>query len=97
MRFVSTSPTLLSEPYKLIWERPAHAYVFPFEPNPDWSEFYATGPEILQYMQNFVNKYQLLPYIRLNSRIMSAVWDEDKGICRCLGNVVVTIALTQYR
>ncbi|CAI7593882.1 unnamed protein product [Penicillium viridicatum] len=24
---------------------PAHIYTFPFEPNPDWSTFYASGPE----------------------------------------------------
>lgn len=27
---------------------PAHIYSFTFEPNPDWSAFYASGPEILK-------------------------------------------------
>ncbi|OQD60716.1 hypothetical protein PENPOL_c021G06022 [Penicillium polonicum] len=27
---------------------PAHIYTFPFEPNPEWSTFYASGPEIFQ-------------------------------------------------
>ena len=26
---------------------PAHIYSFPFEPNPEWSAFYASGGEIL--------------------------------------------------
>ncbi|KAH0829681.1 putative sterigmatocystin biosynthesis monooxygenase stcW [Fonsecaea pedrosoi] len=59
---------------------PAHAYVFPFEPNPGWSEFYASGPDILAYLENFVNKYRLQPFIKLNSRILGANWDEERGI-----------------
>ncbi|KAJ5951521.1 uncharacterized protein N7479_009934 [Penicillium vulpinum] len=59
---------------------PAHAYTYPFEPNPDWSSFYATGPEIRRYFESFAEKYNLHPYIKTNSRILSATWVEEKGI-----------------
>lgn len=58
---------------------PAHAYTYTFEPNPDWSTFYAYGPEIKQYFQNFAKKYELAPYVKLNSRVLSATWNEDSG------------------
>jgi len=48
--------------------RPAHAYTYPFEPNPEWSNFYAGAAEILQYFQNFAKKYELNKYIKLIQR-----------------------------
>ncbi|ODM22506.1 hypothetical protein SI65_00094 [Aspergillus cristatus] len=30
----------------LACDSPAHIYTFPFDPNPDWSALYASGPEI---------------------------------------------------
>lgn len=66
---------------KLYENSPAHIYTYPFEPNPDWSAFYASGPEIKKYFENFSEKYDLAPAISLNSKVISAVWDEDEGIC----------------
>jgi cation diffusion facilitator CzcD-associated flavoprotein CzcO len=60
---------------------PAHNYTFPFEPNPNWSSFYAYAPEIKQYFVDFANKYDLMPYVQLNTKVVSAVWDEEKGTC----------------
>lgn len=60
---------------------PAHAYTYSFEPNPDWSTFYAYGPEIKGYFERFADKYDLRKYIKLKSRVISAVWDEQQGIC----------------
>lgn len=37
-------------------------------------------PEIKEYFENFANKYELDPYIKLNSRVLGAAWVEDKGI-----------------
>jgi cation diffusion facilitator CzcD-associated flavoprotein CzcO len=55
-------------------------YTYAFEPNPDWSTFYAYAPEIKQYFENFANKYELDPYVKLNSKVLSAIWVEEKGI-----------------
>ena len=59
---------------------PSHAYTYSWEPNPNWSSFYAYGPEIKQYFQDFDEKYALMKYVQLDSRVLKAVWNEDKGI-----------------
>lgn len=61
---------------------PAHAYTYSFEPNPNWSSFYAYGPEIKQYFQDFANKYELMQFVQLNARVLKAAWQEDRGICK---------------
>lgn len=58
---------------------PAHAYTYSFEPNPNWSTFYAYAPEIRQYFENFAQKYDLMPHVKLNSKVLSATWLEDEG------------------
>ncbi|KAH0591669.1 hypothetical protein MHUMG1_10600 [Metarhizium humberi] len=58
---------------------PAHIYTFPFEPNPDWSSFYANGSEIWQYIKRTAEKYALHEPIQFNSKVISAVWDEDSS------------------
>ncbi|OCK82817.1 cyclohexanone monooxygenase [Lepidopterella palustris CBS 459.81] len=59
---------------------PAHVYTYSFEPNPNWSSFYAYSPEIRQYFEDFAAKYDLMPYVRLNSKVLSATWVEERGI-----------------
>ncbi|RTE71760.1 hypothetical protein BHE90_013841 [Fusarium euwallaceae] len=59
---------------------PAHNYTYPFEPNPERSSFYAYHDEILKYFENFVDKYNLDRFIRLRSKVVSAVWSEEKGV-----------------
>lgn len=66
----------------LIRVSPAHAYTYAFEPNPNWSSFYAYAPEIEKYFKDFAAKYNLMPFIKLNSRVRKAVWFEEKGICK---------------
>ena len=56
---------------------PAHIYTFPFEPNPNWSSFYAEGPEILQYIKDTSVKYGLNDMVHLNSEVIESIWDED--------------------
>ncbi|KAH8807115.1 hypothetical protein F5884DRAFT_702964 [Xylogone sp. PMI_703] len=58
---------------------PAHIYVFPFEPNPNWSSFYASSPEIWQYMKDTSIKWNLEEHVQFNSRVTKALWDEDSG------------------
>ena len=64
---------------------PAHAYTYPFEPNPNWSSFYAYAPEIRKYFENFADKYDLFPFVKLNSKVLTATWVEEKGICKFRG------------
>ncbi|KAF2139226.1 uncharacterized protein K452DRAFT_275341 [Aplosporella prunicola CBS 121167] len=58
---------------------PAHCYTFLFEPNPDWSHFYASGPEIQAYIKRTVRKWDLDERVQFNSKIVEAVWNEDAG------------------
>ena len=56
---------------------PSHLYSFSFRLKPDWSKPYGTQPEILAYLQECVEEFGLMPYIRLNSGVALAAWNED--------------------
>ena len=58
---------------------PAHIYAFPFDPNPDWSRFYASGSDILDYMKATVQKWSLDKDLHLNTRVVGAYWQTDSG------------------
>ena len=58
---------------------PAHIYTFPFEPNPDWSAFYASGAEIREYFDRTVKKYDLGRGVKCGHRVQKAEFDEDSG------------------
>jgi cyclohexanone monooxygenase len=55
----------------------SHVYSFTFSLNPAWTRSYAAQPEILEYMRKTVTDLDLWPYIRLNTGITSAAWDDD--------------------
>ncbi len=57
----------------------SHLYSFSFEPKPDWSRAYAPQPEIREYFEHCVDKYQLRPHIRFNTAVASARLDEGAG------------------
>jgi cation diffusion facilitator CzcD-associated flavoprotein CzcO len=48
---------------------PAHLYTYSFEPNPNWSSTFATGPEIYAYFENIARKYQVMETIRFNEGV----------------------------
>lgn len=58
---------------------PAHIYTFPFEPNPDWSAFYAGGGEIWEYLKRTVEKWGLDRDVRCGHRVQRAEFDEERG------------------
>lgn len=58
---------------------PAHIYAFPFDPNPNWSHFYASGAEIKEYIKSTARKWQLDQDVKLNTKVISAVWNEEQG------------------
>jgi cation diffusion facilitator CzcD-associated flavoprotein CzcO len=61
-----------------------HLYSFSFEVKKDWSRPYARQPEILEYVRSVVDKYELMPYIRLNTGIRGAYWDEECHLWRVI-------------
>ncbi|KAJ4984098.1 hypothetical protein SVAN01_10386 [Stagonosporopsis vannaccii] len=52
-------------------------YSFSFEQNPDWTREYPGQEEILEYLRNVANKYGLYKYVRFNTAVESATWDDD--------------------
>ncbi|PVH71764.1 putative monooxygenase [Cadophora sp. DSE1049] len=61
---------------------PAHNYQFSWAPNPDWSEFYVSGPEILQYFQKTAASFGMEKYLKLQHQITGAFWEEESSTWR---------------
>jgi cation diffusion facilitator CzcD-associated flavoprotein CzcO len=59
---------------------PAHIYAFPFDPNPNWSRFYASGAEILEYFKKTVRKWNLDRDLKLNTKVVGAKWHKQEGM-----------------
>ena len=61
---------------------PAHLYTYSFEPNPDWSSTFASGPEIQRYFERIVEKYDVRPKIGVRVKLASegaGRWRESAG------------------
>ncbi|KAL9096973.1 MAG: hypothetical protein Q9165_000937 [Trypethelium subeluteriae] len=52
---------------------------FPFSPNPNWSRFYSTGPEILEYMQKTVKEWSLDRNVKFRNTVKGAYWQEKRS------------------
>jgi cation diffusion facilitator CzcD-associated flavoprotein CzcO len=50
---------------------PSHVYTYTFAPNPDWSRFFAGGPEIKRYFQRIADDYGVSEHIRFNAEVTS--------------------------
>lgn len=57
---------------------PAHAYTYSFEPNPEWSKFFADGREIQQYFEHVFKKYKLDEIARFNEAVTSCAYVDSK-------------------
>ncbi|OPX06197.1 NAD(P)/FAD-dependent oxidoreductase [Mycobacterium sp. AT1] len=55
---------------------PSHMYSFSFEPKPDWTHMWSLQPEIFDYLKGVAEKYGLRRYVRFNSRVERATWDD---------------------
>lgn len=58
---------------------PSHLYSFSFAQNPGWSRTYATQPEILDYLKQVVNQYELASSIRFNTEILRTEFSTATG------------------
>ncbi|OBI17258.1 MULTISPECIES: NAD(P)/FAD-dependent oxidoreductase [unclassified Mycobacterium] len=52
-------------------------YSYWFEPNPYWSRLFAPGPELKRYAEHVADKYDVRRYMRFNTVVEGARWDED--------------------
>lgn len=69
-KFVS-APAIISShgPSQFTWHR-----------NPNWSRFYSGAEEIWNYFKDVATTYDLEKYVKFNTRVESAVWQEDEGV-----------------
>ncbi len=59
---------------------PSHLYSFSFEPSPDWSRMYPGQQEIHDYLKRCVQRHELTPHVRLNTRFREAIWNEAESM-----------------
>lgn len=53
----------------LACDTPAHSYTYSFAYNPEWSAYYAPGPEIQRYFQDTANRFDVLEKIEFNTEV----------------------------
>jgi cation diffusion facilitator CzcD-associated flavoprotein CzcO len=58
---------------------PAPCFSFVFEDNPEWSDYYAKGEEIVKYVRRVANKYKARRYMKFCHLIEEAIWHEAEG------------------
>lgn len=59
----------------LACDTPAHSYTYSFATNPEWSAFYAPGPEIRAYFEAIADRYDLKKQIVFNAEIASCKFE----------------------
>ena len=57
--------------------RPSPTFSYWFEPNPYWSRLYAPGVELKRYAEHVADKYNVRRYMRFNTTVEGARWDDD--------------------
>ena len=56
----------------------AHSYQYTFSPNPHWSNLYAPGKEIQQYLQGVAEKFGATRFIKTSHRVEKCAWNADE-------------------
>lgn len=57
----------------------SHLYSFSFNPNPNWSKRFAEQGEILEYLNQTVDKFGIRPHVNTGIEVVAASWIEDQG------------------
>jgi len=53
-----------------------HFYCYSFEPNDDWTEFFARQPELQAYFQRVMERHGVGAHVRWNTEVVGATWDD---------------------
>lgn len=61
-------------------DTPSHFYSYSFNPNPQWSRYFAKRDEIQQYIEDTTDKFGLREHIRFGVSVQSARLDEESGL-----------------
>jgi cation diffusion facilitator CzcD-associated flavoprotein CzcO len=57
---------------------PSCYYSYSFEPNPDWSRYYAPGAEIQSYLERVADRYGLRGHIRFHTEVERARFERGR-------------------
>jgi 4-hydroxyacetophenone monooxygenase len=60
-------------------DTPNHFYSYSFEPNNEWSHFFAKREELWRYFENVAAKHSLHARTRFNHEVVSATYREDEA------------------
>ncbi len=63
-------------------DTPNHFYSYAFEPNHDWSHFFAKRDELWNYFERVTDKYDLRRHIRLGTEVLEARYHEGDACWR---------------
>jgi 4-hydroxyacetophenone monooxygenase len=55
-----------------------HFYCYSFEPNPEWTEFFAQRSELQSYFESCMDKYGVRDRVRFETEVASAHYDERR-------------------
>jgi cation diffusion facilitator CzcD-associated flavoprotein CzcO len=55
---------------------PSHLYSFSFDRNPNWSRMYSGRDEIQRYLKSCAQRFGVDQYIRVNTGMREAAWDD---------------------
>ncbi|MEH6551951.1 MAG: NAD(P)-binding domain-containing protein [Pseudomonadales bacterium] len=56
-----------------------HFYCYSFEPNTEWTQFYARQPELQAYFEACIDKYQLRDHFKFDTEVTSMSYNEEEG------------------
>src|SRR6202453_893073 len=57
-----------------------HFYCYSFEPNNEWSHFFAEQPELQSYFTRVMAKHGLNDHARWQTEVVAVAWDDEDGI-----------------
>ena len=57
-----------------------HFYCYSFEPNNDWTHFFAEQHELQAYFTDVMTKHGLNQHVRWNTEVVAADWSDDAGM-----------------
>ena len=61
---------------------PSHLYSFSFAPNPNWSSTFSPQPEILDYLRDCAERFEIVPHVRFETELQEAAWEQDEQLWR---------------
>ena len=57
-----------------------HFYCYSFEPNNDWTHFFAEQHELQAYFTHVMTKHGLNQHVRWNTEVVAAEWSDHEGV-----------------